>query len=498
MEATLIYESINGCREIFSRWVQKEQIQDCVVPDTFPDIDSLIVTTGTPLIRSKDVAFGRIRIEANIPARCAFYGENGEIFCLDVNLPFYFNMENEQIGDDCRVVAELCTETLETRLLNPRKISVRAVLNVGVTAYAREERRIPVGVEPSEAKIHVLRKNAKITGISDVTEKTFVVTDEVPVPDEQSVSELLGWQVSLHSAEIRTVGTKAVIKGSAESRILYRTADGGLSCSAFTTDFSQVAELNAACSAPLILCRLLPSGQYYEILPGSDGRKIGLELHLVAELTVYEETEISCLADAYSNLFRLELQRESMAFFHAAGEVRAARSLRVSVPLPEVPTRVVGHMAEPVSEKNGDTGADRTLRTKVLWTDREGRLHSSVQMSDCGSGGEDGDFLVSDISFPSVSVGESAEGIAVAIEAEISGYSFETVQAEYVSAVSVAEDESLHPEEQPSLVLIRRNGEPDLWTLAKENCSTAEAIEKANPDKAEGGHNLFLLIPRSI
>ena len=68
-----------------------------------------------------------------------------------------------------------------------------------------------------------------------------------------------------------------------------------------------------------------------------------------------------------------------------------------------------------------------------------------------------------------------------------------------VTALEYDETAPLDQSERPSLVLLRAASGDDLWLLARENCSTPEAIRAANGlDALEGDWQRLLLIPKTV
>lgn len=117
MEVKLSAAAVDCCRRVYSQTVRKEESMDSVVPDTLPDIGEVLCTTGDVLIRSKDVAAGRLRIEANVPARvCCVPEEGGVPFLLDVNVPLALTAEDAAIPEGGLCTAELRLAALDTRV----------------------------------------------------------------------------------------------------------------------------------------------------------------------------------------------------------------------------------------------------------------------------------------------------------------------------------------------------------------------------------------------
>ena len=183
MEVSLRKNCVSCFQSAFSQTILLSEGQECVVPDTLPDIASVVCTGATPLIRSKDVSDGRVRLEANVPARVSCLGEDGRIFPLDVNIPFYLSAQDEQISPDSLCVALLTLRQVETRMLNPRKLSVRAELAVTVTCYTQSVLTTYLAPEEDASEIHALEQRANTDCVVCATEKTFVLTDEAELPE---------------------------------------------------------------------------------------------------------------------------------------------------------------------------------------------------------------------------------------------------------------------------------------------------------------------------
>ena len=249
MEVSMQHSSIPCWQSVYTQSFPLSESEETVVPDTLPDVESILCASGSPLIRSKDLTDGHLRLEANAPVRVTCIAEESkELFCLDVNIPFYLSVQDERIREGSACIADLCMRQLEPRLLNPRKISVRAELEVKISCYDPAAIETALAPEDGFTEIHTLERSADISCISAVTEKTFVLTDEYAVPDaEASVAEILGQRAAVTVEEIKTLGSKVVLSGSVQNELLYRCEEGRLHELRFRTAFSQIIE--APCDA---------------------------------------------------------------------------------------------------------------------------------------------------------------------------------------------------------------------------------------------------------
>ena len=272
-------ETVIECYQvIYEEEVRREESVESVVPDTLPDVGTVLCTSGTPLIRSKDLSAGCVRIDANIPVRVAYQPEEGEGVCvLDVNIPVSVSHEQAELDEDCVCSADIRLIALETKLLNPRKIAVRAELCFSLRCCRMGSESFTGAPDAAEYGIHVLTKEAALSPVRTVTEKTFVLTDEFRLPpDRPEIGKLLCQKTLLETEELKTSGTKVIVKGSAKSCLVYLSPEGTAAAVEFTTGFSQIVEAgtlpeNAGAGATLLL-----SGAYYDTTAADDGRTVGM------------------------------------------------------------------------------------------------------------------------------------------------------------------------------------------------------------------------------
>ena len=503
MELTLNQAAIDCYDKVFSQTVRKEESQDSVVPDTLPDIGEILCTSGNVLIRSKDVGEGRVRIEANIPVKVAYAPEEGEgTYCLEVNIPLYVSMEDDAIPEKCLCVAELRLAGLETRILNPRKISVRAETLFSVGCYAAGQIAFAGAPEQAGEDVNVLEQTVTVTPACAVTEKTFVLTDEFTIPDAMPpAAVILSRQTLLQAEDVKAVGTKLIVKGSARSSLLYVSDEMRAGAVEFSTGFSQIIEVKTMPEDPFASVSLLLSGAYYDLSRG-DGRTGEMELHVVAQAVVCGNAEAVCLADAYSNRCALEMTMDAVDISRIRRPLVLRETLRGQL-----------NTAKPVAEiLQGcfDLGAVRaegnavTLPVTVCMHYRtpDGSLCSAKQTFQvkfsCPL--EDGEYLEPvGVSAQELYLAPSAGGAELRLPLELQVFVRETETVESVTAITYDESSPLDLSDQPTLVILRAGSGDDLWALAKQNHSTVRAITEANDlDAQGGGWEKLILIPKMV
>lgn len=501
MEASMRTVSYPCYRSAFSQTFSLSEGQECVVSDTLPDVASIFCSSATPLIRSKDLSEGRVRLEANVPARITCLGEDGTMFCMDVNIPFYLSAQEEGLSEGCVCIVGLTLRQLEARMLNPRKLSVRADLQVQVDCFLSGGFEMAAAPEACEAELHTLERSATVSTVTAVTEKTFVLTDEYTLPDQQSAAaEILSQSASIRTQEIKTVGSKVIASGVLESELLYRSEEGDVCTAAFQTTFSQIIEADCETDDASVELRILLSGMYYEIIPGTEMRELAMEVHLVAQAVVWQKQSISYLADVYSNAYPLQVHREPRSFPQIARDCILRENGRASIDTPDTVSRVISCRARPLSadvDGNSITG-----RFRVALCYRSGEKLCSVEricshsftLDELGGAAQVIGFCISELS--AVPADNGAE---LRFSAEIRLRILTQTELDCITGVEWDESAGIDTDELPTLVLLRADSREDLWRLAKDNCSTVEAICAANGlEEAEESWEKLLIIPKAL
>ena len=502
MEAKLGFSGYRGYQTVFSKTMNLTESQESVVPDSLPDIAAILYTSGSVLIRSKDVAEGHVRLEANVPARVFCAGEGGEqTFCMDVNVPFYLSAEEASICEDSVCCAELTLRRLESRMLNPRKISVRAELEAEITCYAERSESLSTAPEEENSIIHALEREAELTVISCVTEKTFVLTDEFELPAEQNpAKEIVAQEADVLVQELRSVGSKLILKGCVRSELMFLCEDGALESASFQTAFSQIVEMQTETDDALCETAILKSGMYYELTPGADGKRISMELHLVAQAVLSTRKQLRYLADVYSNAYALTLQRAELPVTLYERETLLRDTCSAVIDTAGEVGAVISCHASPLSWSAEDNGITVQLLVHLCW--RCGGAICSAERT--VSQRIATDYMRSEIKICGVTVQEAGAapgggGIELRLSLEVRAFLHRTETLDTISAVEYDDTKPLDLDDRPTLVILYPRIHGDLWSLAKENCSTVEAIRSANAlAEGEVPADRILLIPKTI
>lgn len=470
---------------------REEYTADAVVPDTQEDIARIIGSSGCVKVRSKDAAAGVVTLTGEVSAAVLYVPESGAgAVALNVAVPF--TLEQRYSGaDEALPVSSMRLVSLEARMLNPRKVLVKAEL-CAVTELYCPSRLVWYG-EPEDGEKSGLRVKTTNTAVSLpmlVTEKTFIVSDDLALPAGKPAPErILSVSAELRVTDTQDIGGKLIVKGAVRTCVYYLPQNGGQpEFAAVETPFSQLMEASGGTQfeiTPML------TDVYLELLTiGTGERTLSLEAHGVLQAVCRETQEITCISDAYCIGCELRAEYENMSFDGQTSCALVRAAPRGQFELQRPCTGVVGASAVLSPAEAGGGKVAALLTASVVYLSDDGELYGeSFKMTAEGDGdGEDPWASVSDVT-------AIPTGMSIEIRAQVD-FGFRLTQSTTVKAVvSMSTDDESTPARRPSVTVIRA-GTEDLWELAKKYSADMDDIAFCNGlDGQQTLTGRILLIP---
>ena len=332
MELELRQQTVR-CWETVCRTVwEQEETAETIVPDACPDIWQVLDGAGTLLIQRKEPQEGRAELAGLLRVNVLYQpeGEETGIRAMEVTVPF--SASPELAGCTRRAVlrAEPRVLSVDVHLLNPRKILVWAVWQLGLEVLVPQALGLPSGAAEAETYA-IQQRTGRYVSVPTVAavEKRFAYSDALSLPSGRpDVAELLRTRVGASCMDARIVGSKLMCKGEAVLWLLCRGADGTVFPVDFRLPWSQLLDLGDEEGEGDGDVALLFSDA--KVLPDEDRRSFQLELELQAQALVRRPVEAAVLEDLYSTERELEpswADRPAIRLLGQGEEQEAARAM---------------------------------------------------------------------------------------------------------------------------------------------------------------------------
>ncbi len=487
-----IYEQLSP---VWSGSASRETSEECVVPDTMPDIGAVVDAVGVLTVRGKETEAGFVQLGASVSVSVMYVPEDGGVMrSLEMTLPADIRMDAPAADTECRTVAGMRVRSLDARAVNSRKLSVRAELEAQAQCYRKQSVELASGLEAENAPVQLLTRTSEAVTVSDVREKTFVVTDEYQLPPGSGAQSVLSRRVEAAVEDVKFVSGKVVFRGRVRTELIFGGEEAeSVFAGRYETEFSQIMEVDAESADTLPSVTLLLTGAYFD-MPEYDSRtgRVSAEMHFAAQTVCREKREMRYIADIYSNRTLLEAQMEDVRIDCGARTV----AMRQTVTGRAEPFSGEGEVLSVAACVGGVSVEESTVKTSVdirlISRGRGGeyvcsrcRLSAEFTSSELEEGAR-----IQDVAITVTDVYCAGADVRATLQMDALAVTGGTLSC--VAGLTEDEEGWRSMPQTPSAALIRVPEGADMWPIARRYHSTVEAIAAANEGRRDG----LLLIPK--
>ncbi|MGE4352634.1 MAG: DUF3794 domain-containing protein, partial [Oscillospiraceae bacterium] len=401
MEINMDKTEISCRREIWNSSARREEMTDCVVPDTQPDIGRIIDVCSDVLIRGKEASAGKVSVEGVIDCTVLYIADEGESepMRLAAEIPFSVTVDVPEATEETDIVTAIALENLEVRVLNPRKILVRAEIKASLRCFNSGTVMITTGAQRVPG-LHCCCKSVTAAPVTDVREKTFVISDELVMPPApEGYERLLCHSISLMTQDVKFVGNKLIFKGEAAISVIAQVAGGALPvCFGTTSGFSQIMEMGSGAEAECSELTLCLTGAYFEIGEGEGGKPVvSVEMHILAQAVTSMRQDLEYLADAYSTVSSYEISYEKLTMPQCMETAVVRDTFRTVLETPDAAAEVIcaGAVCSAVTVGEGYVSCPVHLR--AMYVDASGGIYAAEKTEELRIDTEADDFSSAEI-----------------------------------------------------------------------------------------------------
>ncbi len=457
---------------------------DVIVNDIKPDILNIISTNGTVCVYKKEVTDGKIRIDGRINTYIIYLAndENGSTRTLNTSLDFTYVTEISTCKAGMIFDENINLKKIECKVLNERKINVKAFLNIQGILYSDENIEIISKIE-GEDDIQVLNTNKKINSlIGNGTTKVFA-KDTLRVED--NIAEIMKVNTKILNKSMKISYNKVLAKSELNVSIVYLTEDNRI-CNGNIVipvmgfiDIENISDDNK-CDIEYRMKNII-------IKPDSNTENsIYIEAEIEISCLVYEEKEITLIEDMYSIYSNLKFDQREIKSIVEKGFLTDIYNVNKQISIPEIENDKVYNI-EIIPEINSYTIKENrilyeaNLKIEILFNSNNSVETKTIEIpfnfeinSDSIS---ENDNIKTMINIVKEEINTSLENIDINISVEFNTTLFNNEFLNLIENISI--EESRTSDIYSMVIYFVKKGDT-LWKIAKKFRSTIEAIANAN------------------
>lgn len=498
-------ENIHENRMKCSNTMQITLDDDFNVPDSKPDIDSIVKECGNVHIDSVKASGDRAEVTGGLDFALLYIGSresDGRHLPVKMSgmMEINENVNLAQDSDSTYVTCNAKLEDLTVKTINSRKISVKAI--VSITVMCEEIADVSIGCEVEEAedsdKVQVMTKCVDYTQLAVNLRDNFRIRESVLLASgKPNIAELIWEDVDVRSLNTRLTDDGMSLNGELCIFIMYLAEDETQSVQWYETTvaFEGTLDINGCNPDMISYVKYNIMSVNVEAKPDYDGenREIAVEMVLDLDVKAYEEKQKDMICDMYSPIKSVQLQTEPASFKRLLvrnnSKCRAQDRIKVNdyVNMLQICNCTGTAQVDDVTVEEDGLQVDGAILINVFYVTSDdnapmGSIRAAVPFSNKiqVKTTENMEYNINVMieQLTAVMTGSSEMEVKGSVSLDTICFEPYTMQAAMECSVDPYEEEEFL--KFPSIIGYIANGEDTLWDIAKKYHTTTDSIRNGN------------------
>lgn len=295
---------------------------DIIVPDIKPDIVSVINTNGIPYIYKEDITVGRVRFDGNIDTYIVYLADSGETRSLTASLSFSDSIENSSITDTCFIKQEATLNKIESKVLNERKISIKASLKVKTEIFEKSQVEIASDFEEIEA-LEKLKETISVKSLVGANRVKTSIKEDIAVDNSYLPVEILKTQIEITNLENKISYNKVLAKADAAVKIIFLSDDGRIGLTSSNIPIMSFIDVENVTDSHECMIDYITRNMLFKV-NSKESRTICCQIEFEVLCNVYETKTIDVIQDMYGIKNELKFTKKE-AIVPISGNVQSQK-----------------------------------------------------------------------------------------------------------------------------------------------------------------------------
>ena len=477
---------------------------DSIIPDIKPDIINAISTSGIVCIYKKEINEGKVRLDGSVDTYVMYLADSDEnsVRSINVNLDFtqVIDIQNAMPDMDLETNAKL--KNIECKVINGRKVSIKAFIEIGVKVTSKED--IDIISSVNSKGMQTLNKSIDINSVVGRGSTKVYAKDTLIIDNIDNLSEIMKAELNITNRDIKISYNKVLAKSELNVKIMYLTDDNRINSVESTIpvmgfiDIENVTEEN--------ICNTQYEIKNVVIKPNNtEEHSIYVEAEIEICCEIFKNQEINVIQDLYNPNTNVVFTQKQIQVMQKVETMQSTYSIREKQVVPEIGANKIYDV---------ETGIELTKQTclndKILY---EGEMKLNY-LFDSGNGVDTKQTSIPfnfSVDFMGVSQNSIVETNMEILMQDfvVTGDGSVEVKVDILFNISLSKSTEINviddiKEEENrnvnscSLVIYYVKEGDTLWKIAKRFGSTVEEIARINGIENEDKLNIAqqLFIPR--
>ena len=308
---------------------------DSIIPDVKPDIISEVSASGTVCIYKKEIIEGKVRLDGCVNTYVMYQAddENSSIRSLNVNIDFTQMIDMSNVMPDMNLETNVKLKSVECKVINGRKVSIKAFVEVNVKVTSNENIDIISNVNLKD--IQMLNKSLSVNSLVGRGTAKVYAKDTLVIDNIDNLSEIIRADLHILNKDVKISYNKVLAKSDLNVRLLYLTDDNRINSVQNVipvmgfVDIENVSEENIVDTKYEIKNLIIKPNNVEE-------HSIYVEVELEVLCEVYKNQEINLIQDLYSPKTSVTFTQKQINIMQRRESAQSTCQIREKQTVPEI------------------------------------------------------------------------------------------------------------------------------------------------------------------
>ena len=335
---------------------------DVIIPDVKPDILNAINTNGTVCVYKKEIMDGKVRLDGSINLYIMYLPDNDSdcVRSINTSLDFTHIMDIEEARTNMTFEDDILIKSIECRVLNGRKVNIKANMSISVKLYSNESIEIISEIE-NNPDMQLLNNTFEVNSMLGRGTTKVYAKENISIDNIDEVAEIMKMNLNISNKDIKISYNKVLAKADLNVKIMYLTEDNRINVAKSQipimgfVDIPNVSEEN--------ICDTRYSIKNVVLKPNNnETHGIYIEAQIELTCSAYEKKEMNIIKDVYSPEKEVKFKQREIKAMTGKENIKDLVQINEQVQIPEI----IGHRLYDV-EVNPMITSENILNDKIVY-----------------------------------------------------------------------------------------------------------------------------------
>lgn len=511
MEYILNRGALTASEVIYDGCQEQPVDLDINLPDYCPDIQRILKCQVYPRINSQGINGDRLEVEGAYHVKVMYLDSGGTtVRCYDSSDAFSVAVTLKQNADNARVQAFPRVEYINCRATSPRRLDIHGAFSVCARVAVQEDTEIVSNIDGDD--VEQQKGTLSLNKTAGFSQQQFSIDEILELGQGKPVTDnLIRTDAFAVLQDCKVIVNKLMITGEVYVKFLYASSENesSLEVMEYAIPFNQMLDCEGASDDCMCDIRLNVAGLEAQIKNDYSGDKVffDVQVKILALAAVYRNSEITLVSDAYSKKYEMNLAFKQKNFDNLSELLSDGYVLKSSLTPPDntAVTRVMdvwNEMSTAAAEfENGQISYKGKVNLCVLALNADNKPFYFERLVDFEysrpySNASDRLRCSARVFVAGISYRITGSGIDVKVELKLGADIYRQVSVKIITDATADDTKPRAQDKSAALSIYYADAGESLWNIAREYCTSAEAIKLENELTGDFVENRgMLLIP---